>query len=287
MLDSSFKRNEHKKEKIITIIVLIISIIMIVVFSYLLYLNIKSRPLVDYPNYVLSSNDWTSGNVIITVSNDNNKIGSYSFDGGKTYQEFNTYEVSENSEIYLIVKDINGRSSNMVPISINRIDKEPPIINFEANTTIQVGSIFSLKNGVTVFDEGSGLSNNYVVTPDVIDTNIPGEYVVKYTAFDKVGNYVEKTRNIVVTDVVGTTYYRYRDGKIVYNKCEPYLCNCVVSDAAKLNGSCPSGYTFDDNDKCCQTCYKTCKDVEWGEWSEWTTKKVTPNAIREVETKIE
>lgn len=287
MLDSSFKRNEHKKEKIITIIVLIISIIMIGVFGYLLYLNIKNRPLINYPNYTLSTTDWTSNNVIITVSNDDKKISKYSFDGGKTYQEFNTYEVSENSEINLIVKDINGRNSKMVPIFINRIDKEPPIINFEANTTIRVGTRFSLRNGVNVSDSGSGLNNNYVVTPDSIDTNTPGEYIIQYTAFDKVGNYSEKTRKITVTDVQGTTYYRYRDGKIIYNKCEPYLCNCVVSDTAKLNGSCPAGYTFNEPNNCCQTCYKTCKEIEWGEWSEWSTNKVTPNASREVETKVE
>lgn len=287
MNNSSFQRKNHKREKIIICLILVISIIMFGVFSYLLYLNIKNKPLIDYPKYTLSTTDWTSDNVVITVLNDDNKIGSYSFDGGKTYQEFNTYEVSENGEIYLTVKDINGKDSKMVPISINKIDKEPPIINFEVNTTIQVGSRFSLRNGVNVSDSGSGLSNNYVITPDSIDTNVPGEYIFKYTAFDKVGNYSEKARKITVTDVKGTTYYRYRDGKIIYNKCEPYLCNCVVSDTAKLNGSCPAGYTFNEPNNCCQTCYKTCKEIEWGEWSEWSTDKVTPNTTREVETKVE
>lgn len=284
---SSFQRKNHKIEKIIVILVMIISIIMIGVLSYFLYLDIQSRPLVDYPKYTLSTTEWTSGNIVITILNDEGNIGSYSFDGGNTYQEINTYEVVDNGEIYIMVKDINGRSSKMVPISINKIDKEAPIINFENNTTIQVGSNFSLRNGVTVYDSGSGLNNNYVVTPDKIDTSIPGEYTVQYTAFDKVGNYTEKTRKIIITNIKGTTYYRYRDATIETYQCDGYSCNCVITESAKITNNCPTGYTFNEPDKCCQTCYKTCRKTNWGEWSEWSTEKVTPNATREVETKVE
>ena len=284
----TFKRKNHKQEKIIVILVMIFSFIMIGIFSYLLYLDIMSKPLIDYPKYTLSTTDWTSGNVIITILNEDKNIGSYSFDGGKNYQDTNTYEVIENGEFYIVVKDVNGRTSKTLPVSINIIDKEAPIISFENNTTIQAGSNFSLRYGVQAYDNGSGLSSNYVVTPSSIDTNVPGTYDFTYTVFDKVGNYTEKTRKIIVADVIrGTTYYRYRDAKIENYQCSDYSCNCVVVDSNKLNRTCPSGYVFNEPDKCCQTCYKTCKRTVWGEWSEWSTKKVTPTATREVETKVE
>ena len=287
MNNSSFQRKKHKNAKIIIILIMIFSFIMIGIFGYFLYLDIKNRPLVDYPKYTLSTTTWTSSNIIITVLNDEGNISSYSFDGGKNFQESNIYEVPENGEFYIVVKDINGRTSKMVPVSINIIDKEAPIISFENNTTVKLNSNFSLRNGVLCYDNDSGLNSNYVTVPDKIDTSIPGEYIVKYTAFDKVGNYTEKERKIIISDIKGTTYYRYRDATIESYQCDGYACNCVVTESAQINKNCPSGYTFNEPDKCCQTCYKTCKKTTWGEWSEWSTKKIEPNGTREVETKVE
>lgn len=287
MNHSIFQRRNHKREKIIIVCIMIFSMIMIGMFGYFLYLDIQSRPLIEYPSYTLSTTDWTSSNVIITIQSEVEKISAYSFDGGQNYQESNSYEVLTNGDFYLMVKDINGRTSKMIPVSIKNIDKDAPIISFETTTTVQLGSNFSLRSGVNVYDEGSGLNTNYVVTPESIDTSIAGEYTVRYTAFDKVGNYTEKERQIIVSDIQGRTYYRYRTATIESYQCEPYMCNCVVSESAKLNLTCPTGYTFNEPDKCCQTCYKTCKRTNWSEWSEWSQEKVTANATREVETKIE
>ena len=284
---STFQRRSHKKEKLIIICVMAFSVIMIGVFSCLLYLDFKNRPLVEYPRYSLSISDWTSGNVIITVQSEDGKVSAYSFDGGKNYQESNTYEVLTNGDFFLMVKDINGRTSKMIPISIRNIDKDNPIITFEASTTVQLGSNFSLRSGVNAYDEGAGLNSNYVTVPDKIDTSVPGEYTVRYTAFDKVGNYTEKERKIIVSDIQGRTYYRYRTATVESYQCEPYMCNCVTSSSASLNKTCPTGYTFNEPDKCCQTCYKICKRTIWSEWSEWSSQKVTANATREVETKVE
>ena len=284
---STFQRKNHKKAKIIVICLMAFSVIMIGIFGYLLYLDIQNRPLIEYPKYHLSTTDWTSDNVTITVDSEDGKISSYSFDGGKNYQESNSYEVLTNGDFYLIVKDIHGRTSNMIPISIKNIDKDSPIISFENTTTVQLGSNFSLRSGVNAYDEGSGLSSNYVVTPDSIDTSIAGEYTVHYTAFDKVGNYTEKERKIIVSDIQGRTYYRYRTATVESYQCEPYMCNCVTSSAALQSQTCPTGFTFNEHDKCCQTCYKTCKRTVWSEWSEWSQEKVTATATREVETKVE
>lgn len=284
----SFARKSHKKEKIILICTIIVSVIMICLCSYFLIISIKNQPLIKYPRYTLSTTEWTSGNVLISVDSENGKIDSYSFDGGKNFQESNTYEVPNNGEFYIIVKDINGHLSKMTPVSIQNIDKDAPIITFEGTTTVQLNSRFSLKNGVSVTDgNGSGINGNYVVVPDTIDTSKPGEYEVTYTVFDKVGNYTEKKRKIIVMDINGKTYYRYRTATYENYQCDAYMCNCVRTDSAKLNASCPSGYTFNEPDKCCQTCYKTCKRIIWSEWSEWSLEKVTATSTREVETKIE
>ncbi len=287
-MNQGFAKKNHKKEKLILIGIIIFSVIMILLFSYLLVVSIKNQPLVKYPKYTLSTTEWTSSNVIITVDAEGGNISYYSFDGGKNYQDSNVYEVPSNGEFYIVVKDINGRTSKMTPVSIQNIDKDAPIITFEGTTTVQLGSRFSLRNGVTVTDgSGSGINSNYVVVPDNIDTSVAGEYIVTYTVFDKVGNYTEKQRKIIVMDIKGKTYYRYRTATYENYQCDAYMCNCVKSESAKLTLTCPSGYTFNEPDKCCQTCYKTCKRTVWSEWSEWTQEKVSATSTREVETKIE
>ena len=288
----TYEKNNHKNGKIITILIIVLGIGLSVLFGYLYFGEVAKHPLIDYPTYTLSTRDFTSSNVTVTVTNPSEKVSEYSFDGGQSFQIGNTFDIVENGIYSIILKDINGRLSKKVTFRISNIDKVAPTINFENPTTIKVGTNFSLKTGVIVTDkvddiEGSGLSNGYVVTPDKIDTNVAGTYNVTYTAFDKVGNYTEKTRTIIVTDYIGTTYYRYRTASTENYQCEPYACNCVVTETAKLNQVCPAGYSYNEPDKCCRTCYKTCKKTNWSDWSDWSTNKVNPSVTVEVETKVE
>ena len=283
----TYERKNHKKGKTIAILTMVFSFLMIILFSYLLYIDIKNKPLIDYPMYRLSTNEWTSGNVTIEVTNDASKVLAYSFDGGKNYQQSNRYEVPENGVFQIVLKDKKGKISKMISVNVHNIDKEAPQINFENPTTVQLNSNFSLRNGVVVNETGSGLSNNYVTVPDKIDTSVEGTYTVTYTVFDKVGNYTEKQRTIIVTDIKGRTYYRYRTSTVENYQCEPYQCNCVESNQALSSKTCPTGYTFSEPNKCCQTCYKTCKKTNWSDWSDWSQNKVSPSTTTEVETKVE
>ena len=279
----TLEKKNHKKAKIIVFLLMFVSFALAVLFGYLYVLSFKKIALIKYPKYTLSETNWTSQNIIITIEA-SDKIEAYSFDNGENFQEDNTYEVLENGEFKLVVRDINGNLSNSVFVKIDRIDKEPPQISFENNTVVQLNKNFSLRNGVNVTDgKGSGLSSNYSVTPDKIDTSVEGTYTVIYTAFDKVGNYTEKERTIVVSDVQGRTYYRYRTSTTETHDCEPYTCNCEST----TTNSCPTIYQFVEPNKCCKTCYKSCKETVWSEWSEWSQEKVTPNSTTEVETKIE
>jgi len=283
----TYERRNHKLAKIILISIIGVSVLLIGLFIFLYVQEQNKKPLIKYPLYELSTKDWTSGNVTITITNDQSKISAYSFDGGKNFQDEPSYEVLENGIFLLTVKDKNGRLSKTISVPIRNIDKTAPQINFENPTTVQLNNNFSVRNGVVITEDGSGLSNNYVATPDKIDTTHEGTYEVTYTAFDKVGNYTEKKRTIIVKDIIGRTYYRTRSISVENYQCEPYACNCVVTETAKQNKTCPSGFNFNEPDKCCQTCYKTCKRTNYGEWSEWTQIKAIPSAILEVETKVE
>ena len=288
----TYERRNHKLGKIITISIMGISLALIITFIVLYILQQQSLPLIKYPLYELSERNWTSGNVVIRITNDDNninpKIEAYSFDGGENFQEDPSYEVLENGVFTLVVRDINGRLSKSVSVAIRNIDKDAPQINFENPTTVQLNSNFSVRTGVVVTENGSGLANSYVATPSSIDTSTEGTYEVTYTAVDKVGNYTEKTRTIIVKDIVGNTYYRSRTIATENYQCEPYECNCFTPSSNNFStDSCPTGYTFNSENKCCQTCYKTCKQTVYGEWSEWTQEKITPSATLEVETKVE
>lgn len=285
----TYERRNHKLGKMICLLIISFNIILIITFSTLFVLDNQKKPLIKYPLYELSTKEWTSGNVTIHISNDDNninpKIEAYSFDGGKNFQESSSYEVLENGVFALVVRDINGRLSKVVSVAVRNIDKEAPQINFENPTTVQLNSNFSVRTGVVVTENGSGLANSYVATPASIDTKTEGTYNVTYTAVDKVGNYTEKTRTIIVKDVIGRTYYRSRSVANETYQCEPYECNCFKpSDNL---GSCPTGYNLNGESKCCQTCYKTCKRTIYGEWGPWQQKKITPSATLEVETKVE
>ena len=182
--------------------------------------------------------------------------------------------------------DKKGKLSKKNVIYVSNIDREAPEIIFENTTYVQMGSNFSVRNGVQIIDKDSGLNGDYTVTPSIIDTSAEGEYLITYSAFDKAGNFTEKNRTIIIRDIKGRTYYRYRKGTLETTKCEPYLCNCITSSSAIESGTCPTGYTMNESRQCCQTCYKTCKNMVWGEWSEWQQEKVSADSTTEVETMI-
>lgn len=284
--EQALRKISNAKKKQIIIIVIVFSILAIIGLGVGLFLYLDSRPLINIPMVSLSTEEWTSENIKLIVDNSDGNIDTYSFDCGATFQSNSEYVVTENGEYCVQVTDINGRLSKKNILYVNNIDREPPTMVFENTSTIQLHSKFSVRSGVQVSDKQSGLSNDYTVTPSEIDTSSEGEYMLTYSAFDKAGNFVEKSRLIIIKDITGRTYYRYRTGKLESYECEPYLCKCVKSTSAVQTGSCPSSYSLDENGQCCQTCYNVCKEMVWGEWSDWQQKKVVANSTTEVETMI-
>lgn len=284
--EQALRKVSNKKKKQIVILVMVICILLMIGLGISMYFYIRSLPLIKIPTVTLSTEEWTSGNVTLTVVGDEDKIQSYSFDGGNSFQQHPTFTVTENKEVIVQVMDIRGKLSKKNVVYVNNIDREVPTMIFENITYVQKGKNFSVRTGVQITDKESGLNGDYTVTPATIDTSAEGEYYLTYSAFDKAGNFIEKNRTIIIRDISGRTYYRYRTGTMQTVQCEPYLCNCVTSSSAIQSGSCPTGYTMNETSQCCQTCYKTCKNMIWGEWSEWQQEKVVANSTTEVETMI-
>lgn len=284
--EQALRKVSNVKNKHIIITIMIVSFILIIALIVGLYFYIDKQPLIKMPIVSLSTEEWTSDNITLTVESDASKIKYYSFDGGNSFQEENTYVVNNNGEVIVQVMDVKGHLSKRNIVYVSNIDREAPTMIFENTTTIQMGSNFSVKSGVQITDKESGLSGSYTVTPNNVNTMVEGEYILTYSAFDKAGNFIEKNRTIIVKDIVGRTYYRYRKGVLQTTECEPYLCNCVTSSTAVETGTCPTGYSMNEAKQCCQTCYKTCKNMIWGEWSEWQQEKVMADSTTEVETMI-
>ncbi len=284
--EQALRKVINRRKKHIVILIMIVCVLLIMVLGVSLYFYMANLPLINIPMVSLSTEDWTRENIVLYVDSDQNKIKTYSFDGGKTWQTNRSITVTENGEYTIQVMDINDKLSKSTFVSITNIDREPPVLVFENSTTVQMGSNFSVRNGVQATDKESGISNNYTVVPDNIDMSVEGEYNLTYSVFDKAGNFVEKTRTIIVKDIKGRTYYRSRKVTTSNYKCEPYLCNCVTSSAIVEVGSCPTGYTLNDEKQCCQTCYKTCQSKTYSDWSDWQQKKIVANANTEVETII-
>ncbi|MBE6147103.1 MAG: DUF5011 domain-containing protein [Firmicutes bacterium] len=293
------KRVSNKKKKIIVYIIMFLCVLGMVGLGYGFYVYLKSRPLINIPSLSLSTQEWTSGSVTISVDNSKDNISSYYFhcDDCEPYidpltgfttvyeniwQESNTLTVNSNGTYIVKVRDINGRESNANLISISNIDRISPVIYFESVSTILTGSQFSLRNGIQIYDELSGIQGDYTVYPNSINTFIPGEHEVVYTIFDKAGNTTQKRRKIVVQSNSGELYYRYRTGTLETFNCDTYFCKC----ASSATSFCPNDYTLNESGQCCQVCYRTCQEMKWSEWSDWTKDKITPSTTREVETKI-
>lgn len=153
---------------------------------------------------VLSENEWTSKNYELTIKYDglaSKHIKGYSFDGGKSWSNSNIYYVEKNEKLNIEIKDINNKVYSF-DYDINNIDKEGPIIEVQDNIQVLKGSIINYSDYVKVNDEGSGLRDEVVYTPNTIDTTKLGEYTVQIYAIDKLANKTISSMKIKVVNKI-------------------------------------------------------------------------------------
>ncbi len=77
-------------------------------------------------------------------------------------------------------------------------DRNPPEIIFDDFGYVQLGSVF--ENKFEAIDDADGDVTDKVVTEGSVDTDTPGEYVLKYTVSDAYGNVAEIERTVKVFD---------------------------------------------------------------------------------------
>lgn len=255
--------SKKRKKILILTVSIVLSIILVVVITLLIisYINNQVKP--SLPVTRLSTYEWTNQPITLTVDNQEIKLVSYSFDGGKTWQDENAIQIIENGIYVVVVKNEKGKVSQKAAVNVNNIDKDGPSIVLTDPLYIQKNGVYNQKIGISVTDNGSGVKE-YVSDPSVVDTSVDGEYIVTYTAYDHVGNSSQKTRTVIVRNLITTTYYRSRSVEIERYRCKKENCNSESS-----------------------SCYTTCKRTVYGQWSEWTKEEIKPNDKLEVETKIE
>ena len=83
--------------------------ILLIVFGLQVYLD--SRPkIIDSKDIKVSVKAGTKENEkVLTVNVDDERVVFYSFDGGKNFQTDNSYVVSENKQIEIVLKDNEKR----------------------------------------------------------------------------------------------------------------------------------------------------------------------------------
>lgn len=127
---------------------------------------------------------------------------AYSFDGGNTYQEANTYQITENGIYPVWVRDIAGNIQKK-NITIDKIDRTPP--NLSASITKEpTQSPLRVKVTIHASDKGSGLRTSpYFYGNDWHSDNtftVNENGIYEFGAVDQVGNEVRDT--IVIESIV-------------------------------------------------------------------------------------
>ena len=93
-------------------------------------------------------------------------------------------------------------------------DETPPIIQLKgpSNKTIAIGSTY-IDEGIVAYDDRSDVT---VDTNGTVDSATVGEYTIKYTAYDEVGNSSSIERHIKVVQPTGIIYLTFDDGPGIY-----------------------------------------------------------------------
>ena len=195
--------------------------------------------------------DWTTGNVTLTVSTNENSgspVEQFSFDDGKTWQLSNQKTFTKNEEVKIRVKDEAGNISPVRLESITKIDKDAPVVSsITGNPTAWTNKDVTLTINAT--DAGCGLHD----TPYSFDggstwqtsnqKTFSSNQVVKIKVKDKLGNTYETSVTISKIDKVAPTISSVTGNPTAWTKGDVTL-TITASDAESGLASTP--YSFDN-----------------------------------------
>lgn len=259
----------------------ILGITTIIVLVFIFIFNYFRHNRLEIPRATLSTTEWTNESVTVTVDRSRGNVSEFSFDGGKTWQESNQFEVYENQELVIQVRNKKGKMSKKATVVVSNIDRDLPELYFIDPFYIETNDEFDPKVNVSVLDSGSGIED-YNVNLSGFDIQTPGEYQITYYVSDLVGNQITKTRKIIVEEGPHSYQYRSRTFKLMDSTCDsPCECKPLVGD------NCSEEEILQDSKSCCRICTEPCKEFQYGPWSNWDTEKIIPTSDLDVEMKSE
>lgn len=243
-----------------------IAVIVILTLIFFLQNNIgnKTKTLSSEQITITKKEGLMQNEVILTVDAGKDVL-YYSFDNGVTWKTENTYTVSENKDIKILLKDKNGKIIGEKEYSVVVVNNSGPTItlnNFPE--TIYVGDTIDLSKYATAVDyQGNSLTVTH--DPNTIDTSKPSNVKIIYSTIDKDGipasvsvelNIIEKANNNDSnnnnnndnnnTTKKKQTYYSYRTKSITEYDCNYYQCDYI-----DYNNPVNPTHTFSKNSKCC------------------------------------
>ena len=251
--------NNQKNNAIVMYVLLGIIFVSMIIFAITIYNGSKPVKLSENEIKITEKASANENEKIITVDAGEHVL-FYSFDGGNTYQTDNSYRVSENKEVKIVLQDSDRRVIGRKTYNAKVVaDKVSPTINInDLPSEITKGSSIDFNKTVTAKDQNN--NDVKVTTSGNVDTSKPGTYDVTYTATDSSGQTTTITTQVTVTDSTTSTkpkkktYYRYRTKTVT-----SYACNYYSCDYTDHNQTTASTVSFDKNSYCCNVsgCTKT------------------------------
>jgi len=110
---------------------------------------------------------------------------------------------SENAGTYVITYEVSDEAGNITKkertITVIK-DTILPTITFSNNESVNVGEKFNAYDGVVAYDDVDGNITHLVIVTGMVNTNVAGQYFVKYEVSDRAGNTYKTTRIINVVE---------------------------------------------------------------------------------------
>jgi LPXTG-motif cell wall-anchored protein len=147
---------------------------------------------------VEAQNTYTDRGATATDNYDNNLTESIKAKGAVDTNKVGEYTISYD------VSDLSGNKADTVKRTVKVVDIKKPIIEMKGDSdiTLEVGTVYE-EQGATAKDNYDGDITGRIVMDSNVNTNVKGNYFVKYNVIDASGNAAkEVVRNIHIIDKI-------------------------------------------------------------------------------------
>lgn len=159
--------------------------ILIVLYGLQIYVDLAPEKLLDSDINITESLGNLENERILTVDVGEKNVVLYSFDNGKTYQTENTYSISENKMVKIVLKDNERRIVGKKNYRVQVVDSTGPVIELNnIPNSIYLGTNIDLSKYASAHDSNND-TVNVTVNSNGFDVNKTGTYNITYTAIDK------------------------------------------------------------------------------------------------------